>query len=112
MSRISFLVTGLLLFVLFVIQDVVDLRWEYLQELQQDQMYRRWSGLGLFVIILFQWTLSIVRTTPKWEELSLTFYNIHNWFGAFTPLLFYIHSMQLGFAYLLVHTGSCHWVLQ
>ncbi|MDN3669146.1 hypothetical protein QWY93_07380 [Echinicola jeungdonensis] len=102
MSRLAFLLTGGILFLLFILQDLMGWRWEYLYELQDDQMYRRWSGLGLSLIILFQWTLSLVRTRPNWEELSLKFYNIHNWVGALTPLLFYIHSMQLGFAYLLV----------
>jgi methionine sulfoxide reductase heme-binding subunit len=102
MGRIAFILTGSILFACFLAQDFFDLKWEYLLQLQDDQMYRRWSGLVLSVIILFQWTLSIVRSTPKWEELSLTFYNIHNWMGAFTPLLFYFHSMKLGFAYLFV----------
>lgn len=102
MSRISFLIIGLSLFAVFVIQEVFELRWVMLEELQEDQMYRRWSGLALSTIILFQWTLSVVRVVPKWEELSFTFKNIHNWLGAFTPLLFYVHSMHLGFAYLFV----------
>ncbi|WP_258105727.1 hypothetical protein [Marinoscillum sp. MHG1-6] len=102
MGRIAFIITGGILFTLFILQDALDWHWEALHTLQDDQMYRRWSGLGLSLIILFQWTLSLVRTRPKWEDLSLTFYNIHNWVGAFTPLLFYIHSMELGFAYLFV----------
>lgn len=102
MNRILFISTGCLFFLLFVLQDQLGLRWEYLYQLQSDQMYRRWSGLGLFIVILYQWILSIIRTTPRWEHKSLVFYNIHNWVGAFTPLLFYIHSMKLGFAYLFL----------
>ncbi|MFY0650858.1 MAG: hypothetical protein JXQ96_02435 [Cyclobacteriaceae bacterium] len=102
MGRIAFLVTGGTLFILFILQDLLGWKWDYLYELQNDQIYRRWSGLVLSLIILFQWTLSLIRSKPKWEELTLRFYNIHNWVGAFTPLLFYIHSMQLGFAYLFV----------
>ncbi|MFY0598484.1 MAG: hypothetical protein JXR03_02355 [Cyclobacteriaceae bacterium] len=102
MGRLAFITTGLTLFALFILQDLLGWKWDFLYELQDDQMYRRWSGLVLSLIILFQWSLSLVRSRPKWEELSLKFYNIHNWIGAFTPLLFYIHSMQLGFAYLLV----------
>ena len=102
MGRVVFILTGSTLFILFILQDMLGWKWEYLYELQQEQMYRRWSGLVLSLIILFQWTLSLIRSKPKWEELTLRFYNIHNWVGAFTPLLFYIHSMQLGFAYLFV----------
>lgn len=93
---------GSFLFLLFVLQEVFQLRWEALYQLQEEQSYRRWSGLGLLFIILFQWTLSLVRSVPKWETKSLTFSKIHNWIGAFTPLLFYIHSMELGFAYLFI----------
>lgn len=100
--KYKFLIIGLVLFAGYVLQEVLDLRWMMLQDLQQDQMYRRWSGLGLSLVILFQWLLSIVRVVPRWEELSLTFKNIHNWLGAFTPLLFYVHSMQLGYAYLFM----------
>jgi len=102
MNRNIFLALGLSLFACFVAQEIFELRWVYLESLQEEQMYRRWSGLGLSMIILFQWSLSIVRVVPKWEELSYTFKNIHNWLGAFTPLLFYIHSIHLGFAYLFV----------
>lgn len=102
MGRLAFILTGSILFTLFILQYIFVWRWEYLYELQGDQMYRRWSGLGLSLIILFQWTLSLVRTRPKWEELSLKFYTIHNWLGALTPLFFYVHSMKLGFAYLSV----------
>ena len=102
MGKLGFLVIGGILFALFIAQDVFSLRWQALYELQDQQMYRRWSGLGLSLIILFQWSLSLVRSKPSWEELSLKFQRIHNWLGAFTPLFFYIHSMQLGFAYLFV----------
>ncbi len=102
MNRTAYLILGLSLFALFVLQDVMGWDWVYLETLQQDQMYRRWSGLGLSVVILFQWLLTLVRSVEKWEELSMTFYNIHNWLGALSPLLFYVHSTQLGFAYLFL----------
>ena len=102
MNRTLFLSLGLILFVLFLAQDLLDWKWLQLQQLQSDQMYRRWSGLGLGVIISFQWLLTLVRSVPKWEEQSQTFYNIHNWLGALSPLIFYVHSMKLGFAYLFL----------
>ncbi|MEM1009803.1 MAG: hypothetical protein AAGJ35_12455, partial [Myxococcota bacterium] len=102
MNRKLFISIGATLFALFVLQDVLELRWTALQEWQAGQLYRRWSGLGLFTVILFQWTLSLVRVVPRWEEKSIVFHAIHNWLGAFSPLLFYVHSMQLGFAYLFL----------
>ncbi len=102
MGRSAFIITGLTLFALFIAQDVFDWKIQWLQMWQQEESYRRWSGLVLSLVILFQWTLSLVRSKEKWQELSLTFYSIHNWVGAFSPLLFYIHSSELGFAYLFV----------
>lgn len=96
------MVLGLTLFCCFVLQDIIALKWGFLENLQADQMYRRWSGLGLSTVILFQWLLSLVRSVPRWEEKSITFHAIHNWLGALSPLLFYIHSTQLGFAYLFL----------
>ncbi len=102
MNKSIYLIIGGITFLFFLLQDLLELKWMYLEQLQDDQMYRRWSGLGLFTIILFQWSLSLVRVIPRWEEKSFTFYAIHNWLGALTPLLFYVHSTQLGFAYLFV----------
>ena len=102
LHRLRFVIVGGTLFLLFALQDVLDLRWEYLRQWQLDQMYRRWSGLGLFLVILSQWVLSLVRVVPRWQGKSRVFYTLHNWVGAFTPLLFYLHAMQLGFAYLFV----------
>ncbi len=93
-------IVGYVLFALFILQQVFDIRWEYLQDLQQDQMYRRWSGLALGIFILFQWTLSLVRTNDKFLESGLLFYDLHTWTGALSPIIFYVHSMQLGYAYL------------
>ncbi|MBB6463107.1 hypothetical protein [Flammeovirga kamogawensis] len=102
MNKLIYFYIGSTLFILFVLQDALQLRWEGLYQLQEDQFYRRWSGLGLLFIILFQWTLSIVRSVEKWQAKSIAFYKVHNWLGALTPLLFYLHSMELGFAYLFI----------
>ncbi|PWJ42868.1 hypothetical protein [Sediminitomix flava] len=102
MNTKRYLSIGGTLFILFLLQEIFELRWVALEELQETQSYRRWSGLGLFLIIAFQWTLSLIRVVPSWQTLSITFKSIHNWLGAFTPLLFYVHSMHLGFAYLFV----------
>lgn len=102
MNRQLFISIGSVLFVLFIIQDLLPLKWAYLETLQQDQSYRRWSGLFLSIFILFQWSLSIVRTVPRWQDKSLLYHKIHTWLGAFTPLFFYVHSTKLGFAFLFL----------
>ncbi len=102
MNRKLFIGIGATLFTLFVLQDVFGVRWSALQEWQSEQDYRRWSGLGVFLVILFQWSLSLVRVVPRWQGKSIVFNTIHHWLGALSPLLFYLHSVQLGFAYLFL----------
>lgn len=95
-------VLGLLLFTAFFLQFIFSIQWGWLLELQQDQMYRRWSGLALAIIIAFQWLLSVVRTSKKLRKHALSMQNIHKWLGAISPLIFYIHSMDMGYGYLLL----------
>lgn len=95
-------VVGLILFVVFVLQLVLNLEWTWLLELQQQEMYKRWSGLVLALFIAFQWALSLVRTRKRFRQYILTMQSIHKWAGAVSPVIFYIHTMSLGYGYLLL----------
>ncbi|WP_406683494.1 hypothetical protein N1F78_12500 [Seonamhaeicola sp. MEBiC1930] len=95
-------ILGLLLFVAFSIQFFLKLEWTWLYELQQQEMYKRWSGLFLALVIGFQWVLSLVRTNRRLRVHNLVMQNIHKWIGALCPLIFYIHSMGMGYGYLLL----------
>lgn len=95
---------GLLLLFLYVIQFVLGLKWEWLFNLQQDEMYKRWSGLGLAIFILMQWLLTFSRTIKNLRKYSIKVTNFHKWIGAFSPLFFYIHSMSFGYGYLMLLT--------
>lgn len=92
---------GLTLLLLFFIQFFFDLDWNWLSQLQQKQMYKRWSGLGLAIFISFQWVLTYTRIIPKLRKYALNMNQVHKWLGAISPILFYIHSMNLGYGYLL-----------
>lgn len=76
--------------------------WKTLYNWQQDEDYKRWSGFGLAMFILFQWSLSIVRVKKSWEASSWGWIKVHKWLGALTPVFFYFHAMKFGYAYLLV----------
>ena len=93
---------GLLLLFAFFFQLFLKLEWQWLFQLQQDEMYKRWSGLFLAIFILFQWILSLTRTVKKWKRHAIGVQNIHKWLGALSPLFFYVHSMRLGYGYLLL----------
>lgn len=95
----AYIIVGYTLLAAFLLQEILDLRWEYLQALQTDQDYRRWSGFGLMLVIAFQWILTVVRSGNK-NVIPAALTATHKWLGALSPLLFYIHSMKPGFAYL------------
>ena len=50
-------ILGLVLLCAFFIQFFLQLEWNWLFELQQMEMYKRWSGLVLALFIAFQWVL-------------------------------------------------------
>tara|TARA_R110002050_G_scaffold275455_1_gene420197 strand:- start:7430 stop:7903 length:474 start_codon:yes stop_codon:yes gene_type:complete len=91
---------GLVLLFLFFVQFFFKLEWVWLFELQQEEMYKRWSGLGLALLITFQWVLSITKVVKKLRKNSIKMTAIHKWLGALSPLFFYVHSMGLGYGYL------------
>lgn len=93
---------GLILLALFFVQFFLNLEWNWLFQLQQEEMYKRWSGLFLALFIVFQWLLTLTRVVKKWRVHNLKMQNLHKWLGALSPLFFYVHSMDLGYGYLLL----------
>ena len=95
-------VLGLILLSFYFLQFFLKVEWPWLQELQQDQMYKRWSGLGLALIIVFQWVLTLTRVIKKFRKQANNMALIHKWIGALSPLVFFIHSTGMGYGYLLL----------
>jgi hypothetical protein len=93
---------GLILLCAFFLQFFLQLEWSWLFKLQQLELYKRWSGLVLALFINFQWLLTLTRTVKKWRKHAMTMLTIHKWIGAVSPLFFYIHSMGMGYGYLLL----------
>jgi hypothetical protein len=91
---------GLVLFSLFFIQFFLDLKWGWLFNMQQDEIYKRWSGLALALFIVFQWMLTFSRVIKKLKKHSIKITELHKWLGALSPLFFYVHSMSMGYGYL------------
>lgn len=98
----SYLYIGMCLFLAYCGQEILDLRWEYLHALQREESFKRWSGLLLFIYIGLQWSLTIFRIKKNWEAYASFVMSMHKWMGAFSPLVFYFHSMETGYAYLFV----------
>ena len=102
MKNVIYLYVGYALFAIYILQDVLELKFQFLEELQTQQTYRRWSGVLLFSFILFQWSLTLVRVVKKWAEKAIPVYQLHKWVGAFSPVFYYLHATHLGYAYLLI----------
>ena len=50
-----------------------------------------------------QWYFSRVRANPTISaEKSFHHFNLHKWVGALSPMVFYLHAVSPGYAYLLV----------
>ena len=97
----NYVLVGSTLLLLYLFQELMDIRWAYLDDLQSGETYKRYSGFVLGGFMLLQWSLTIVKVVKRWSEHAYLFTQIHKWMGAISPLVFYIHAMRFGFAYLL-----------
>ena len=101
----GYITLGLLLFTAYLLQHLFNFRWEEMLLLQQQEWYKLSSGIVLLLLILVQWYFSRVRANPTIStEKSFHHYNLHKWVGALSPLVFYLHAVSPGYAYLLVLT--------
>ena len=101
MSRfINYVTIGCTLMVLYVLQDLLDIKWEYLENWQNDESYKKNTGLIFGGYILLQWSLTFVKVVPRLSDFTHIFTIIHKWMGALAPLVFYMHAMRFGYAYL------------
>lgn len=97
----TFIYVGILLLAAFIGQDVLPLKWAWLEAIQQNETYKQLTGFVLFLFIAEQWYLSILRAKGK-TQISRRFITIHKYLGVLAPVFFYVHATQLGHAYLLL----------
>ena len=95
-------ILGVVLLLFYFVQFFLEIQWSVLQDLQSEEMYKRWSGLAVALVITFQWVLTLTRVVKKWKKYALKMTDIHKWLGALSPLFFYMHSMNIGYGYLLL----------
>lgn len=93
-------ILGSSLFCIYLIQEIFQIKITSLELLQQQEMYKRWSGLVMALFILIQWFLTFSRIIPKFQSKAATINNIHKWIGVLSPILLYLHSTRFGFGYL------------
>ena len=98
-----YLLVGSLLLTLYFIQLNLNLRWLWLDNLQGNEVYQQVTGFMLLAYVILQGRLGYHRLRyPKKSFAPLL--KSHKLHGVFGPLLFYVHSMDIGFAYQVVLT--------
>lgn len=88
---------GILGVLLYLGQDLAGLRWEWLAHLQTDDVFKYVTGAGLMSYIGWQWWLFYSRVRGRNLRMLLAW---HQRTGALVPLLFYLHSIEIGYGYL------------
>lgn len=83
---------------LYLVQDFSGLRWEWLAELQTEDAFKYVTGAGLLSYVGWQWWLFYARVKGRNLRRLLAW---HQRTGALVPLLFYIHSVEIGYGYLM-----------
>ena len=108
--NMTYLLLGMGLLSLYAAQLMLELRWEWLAQLQAGEIYRQFTGYLLLSYVLLQARLGIKRVRNQTTALRKEF-DMHKIQGVFGPVVFYIHSVEVGYAYQLllafVFLGNC-----
>jgi len=94
----NYFYVGVLLLLGFAVQDIFQLKWPWLETLQADETYRRWSGLVLTLYVAAQFILPWFRWRGKFKQAA-RYYHLHKYQGILAPLVYYIHATTMGYAY-------------
>ena len=82
---------------IYIAQDVSGLKWEWLAQLQDVDVFKYATGAGLLSYVGWQWWLFYSRLKRRNLRRLLSW---HQRTGALVPLLFYVHSVGIGYGYL------------
>ena len=98
-----YLIVGFSFLLMYLMQVVLNLRWEWLDTVQSGEFYRQFTGFLLLAYVLIQGKLGLSRIRKsKYHYKDL--YRQHRLQGIFGPVILYIHSIDIGFAYQTVLT--------
>ena len=92
---------GTLLIVLYLTQLTFNLRWNWLDNLQSGEVYQQFTGFLLLTYVLMQGRLGLHRFRKQSIKYQ-TLLEQHKSQGILGPIIFYIHSIDIGFAYQTV----------
>ncbi len=89
---------GLLLVTAFTVQELGNLTWSWLAELQSNDVYKQLSGFVLVAYLARQWRCSLLRNRGLMQQAAKLL-NRHKLLGAMAPVFFYAHAQHTGYAY-------------
>ena len=98
-----YLIIGFSFLLMYLLQVVLNLRWEWLDAVQSGEFYRQFTGFLLLAYVLMQSKLGMSRIRES-KSLYKDLYRQHRLQGVFGPVILYIHSIDIGFAYQTVLT--------
>jgi len=99
----SYLLMGSFFLALYFTQLNLSLRWGWLDNLQHGEVYQQITGFLLLAYVIMQGRLGIHRLSKPNMPFRSLLAN-HKIQGVLGPVLFYVHSMDIGFAYQVVLT--------
>lgn len=97
LSQWRWRLAALVLAALYLAQDVAGLRWHWLDQIQTNDLYKYATGCMLLAYVGWQWYLFIARQRGARIQAWLIW---HQRGGVLAPVLFYIHSVHIGYGYL------------
>ena len=97
LSQWRWRLAALALAALYLAQDAAGLRWHWLDQIQTNDIYKYATGCLLLAYVGWQWYLFIARQRGARIQAWLIW---HQRSGVLAPVLFYIHSVHIGYGYL------------
>ena len=91
--------SGLSLLLVYAIQAAIGVDWGLLSEWQQQESFRRWSGLVAALFLLIQWCHPLLRRVQNLHTQKLLTV-AHRWLGTPMVVAFFVHASQPGVGYL------------
>ena len=93
---------GLALVAAYLAQDFLGLHWRWLAAMQTEDWFKYVTGAGLVLYLGWLWSLFARRVSGlRGRDLNRTMRR-HEQSAALAPALLYLHTVQLGYGYLLV----------
>ena len=99
-SAVNPLVISSILCLLFMLQCYYNLSPQWLVDLQANNLYKQITGFLLIACVLYQWRLAFARSQGR--KSNTVAKSDHRFYGALLPIVYFIHSVEIGYAYQAV----------